>query len=450
MARYLNNPAPNDTIYAPATAPGRAAISVIRVSGQGTSEVLRALTLRQPPPPRLASVRKLMRPADGAVLDEALILRFEAPESYTGEDAAELHCHGSPLIVDAVSETLDALGVRLADAGEFTRRALMNGRLDLAQAEAVSLLIAAEDEAGRRTALRLLDGELGRSVEAWTQRLLHVVALLEAAIDFSDEDIGEDTLKTASQDLAALQAIWRSELEERRSIDQDLGALTVAVIGPPNVGKSSFLNAVARRDLAIVSEVAGTTRDVVRLQARFGGVAFELIDTAGLRETNDVIEAEGVRRTRAAAEQADHRVLILSTDVDPDPANWADFLKPRDLVLLNKADLNQDRGSDGQGAAVRVSVREGSAMAVFESWMSERVRERSAASPSIAATGRQRLALQSALDGLDQAEKALAMMAPEVAIEAVKGSISALGSLSSGFDAEDVLGEIFSRFCIGK
>ena len=449
MAVYLDHSKYSDTIYALATPPGRSAVAVIRLSGAATDEILRRLTLRNPPPPRRAVIAPLTDPSSTEVLDEALVLRFVGPNSYTGEDSAELHLHGSPIIVRAVSSALDSLGVRPAEAGEFTYRAFQNGRLDLAQAEGVSALIGAQDDASRRVALRVLDGEIGRAAARWREALLEAIALVEASIDFSDEDIEADTISLASVKLDRLAAEWRAEIA-RGASDQDHEVFSIAVLGPPNAGKSSFLNAVARRDLAIVSDRPGTTRDTVRLRAREGGFEYELIDTAGLRQASDEIELEGIERARRASAQADRRIFLLSPDTDGVDDTLSSLHQPGDLVLLNKRDLGISAGAPPIPVDARVSVHEGTALTEFRRRLTEwRSSAGSVASP-FGTSARVQGVLGRAKEHLALANDALHLLSPETAIERLKGALGELATIADPLETEEVLGAIFSKFCIGK
>src|SRR5580692_4455742 len=292
-----------DTIFAIASGAGRAAIAVMRLSGPDSATMLRALAGRLPPP-RHASLQRL-RDAAGEELDHALVLWLPAPASYTGEDSAELHLHGGRAVIDGVADALVALGARPAEPGEFTRRAFLNGRMDLIEAEAIGDLVDAETSAQRAQALRQLDGALGVIYRDWAERLRVLLAQQEALIDFPDEDLPVETEALALGELAALTREIGAHLDDGRRGERLREGLVFAVTGAPNVGKSSLVNALAERDVAIVSELPGTTRDTLEARVVFGGVPVTLVDTAGLRETQDAIEAEGVRRARARAAAAD-------------------------------------------------------------------------------------------------------------------------------------------------
>ncbi|PHY13655.1 tRNA uridine-5-carboxymethylaminomethyl(34) synthesis GTPase MnmE, partial [Caulobacter sp. B11] len=292
----------NETIYAPATGAGRAAVAVIRVSGPGSRQAVLALAGRVPRP-RQAVLRRLRH--GGADLDEALVLWFEAPASYTGEDSAEFHVHGGRAVVAAVLEALAAQGLRMAEPGEFTRRAFENGKLDLAQAEGVADLIDAETDAQRRQALGQLGGALGQRYDRWRDLLIHALAMLEAAVDFPDEELPEDVAERARPGLRALLSEIDEALADAVRGRKVREGYRIALVGAPNAGKSTLLNGLAERDAAIVTATPGTTRDIIEVPLVLGGYKVLVADTAGLRVTEDSIEAEGVRRARAWAAEAD-------------------------------------------------------------------------------------------------------------------------------------------------
>ncbi len=325
-----------DTIYAPATAAGRAAVAVVRLSGGDVRSTVKALTGALPAA-RRASLRNLRGP-DGQLIDRALVLWFKGPDSYTGEDVAEFHVHGGAAVVDALLSALNDRALRLAEPGEFTRRAFENGKLDLAQAEGVADLIDAETDAQRRQALEQLGGRLSGIQARWTDALTQALAMLEAAVDFPDEDTPQDVAARARPVLEALIA----ELDAA-ALDAERGArvregFRIALVGAPNAGKSTLLNALARRDAAIVTATPGTTRDIIEVPMVMAGYKVILADTAGLRDTVDEIEAEGVRRARDWAEAADLRVW-LADGMDPE----ASFAGARvgDIRLITKRDLGE-------------------------------------------------------------------------------------------------------------
>src|SRR6478735_5700376 len=326
-----------DTIFAVASGVGQAAIAVMRLSGPDSHTVLAALCGRVPPP-RRASFRRL-RDARGAELDQGMVVWLPGPGSYTGEDAAELYLHGGRAVLMGVADALVALGARPAEPGEFTRRAFLNGRMDLTEAEAVHDLIAAETEAQRRQALRQLDGALGTLYRGWAERLLRLLAHLEAAIDFPDEDLPAEIEIRVAADTAALADEIAAHLADGHRGERLRDGIAVAIVGPPNAGKSSLLNALARREAAITSPIAGTTRDVIEVAIDLAGYPVVLADTAGLRESADAIEQEGLRRALARAEAADLRLFVFDASRPQDAAGAAAWPGPATIRVANKVDL---------------------------------------------------------------------------------------------------------------
>ena len=306
-----------DTIFALATAPGRAAVAVMRLSGPASGAVLQKL-IGSPLRARRAMVRDLRRPDDGVLIDRALTIWFPGPGSYTGEDCAELQLHGGAAVIDAVTEALLHMGLRLAEPGEFTRRAFEHGKLDLSQAEAVADLVDAETEAQRRQALAQLEGDLARRHERWREALTEALAVLEAAVDFPDEDLPESIALEATPIVAGVAAELTEALADGGRGERVREGFRVAIIGAPNAGKSSLLNALVGRDAAIVTATAGTTRDVIEIPLNLAGYRVLIADTAGLRQAGGAIEAEGVRRAEAQAERADLRLLVIDSSADDD------------------------------------------------------------------------------------------------------------------------------------
>ena len=433
-----------DTIFALATPPGRGAIAIIRLSGPGVDEVLAALGaggLR----PRMATLREITH--DGRPLDQALLLRFPAPNSYTGEDAAELHLHGGRAVVEAVGEALVALGLRPADPGEFTRRAFENGRMDLAQAEAVADLIDAETTAQAAQALGQLDGALSQTYAGFRRELLKALALVEAEIDFPDEDIPDNLARTAGPVLDGLVADLTAALADARRGERVRTGYRIVLIGETNAGKSSLFNALVAREAAIVTPIAGTTRDVLDADLVIGGYAVTLSDTAGLRDSTDPIEAEGVRRARMRAEAADLRLWIRAPGDPQGPA--AGYARPDDLIVFTKTDL-APAPAIAERSVLAVSTVTGEGLGALHDWLAARLaRDLSGADFPAVTRERHRRRLIEALAAVEAGRRAL-HRAPEMAGDDLRRAAESLARVTGAIGVEDILGEVFSSFCIGK
>jgi tRNA modification GTPase len=426
-----------DTIFALATAPGKAGVAIVRLSGPSAWQAVEALC-GSVPAPRVSGLRVLTG-RDG-VLDEALVLTFEEGASFTGEKVAEFQLHGSTAVVDAVLAELGAMeGLRSAEAGEFTRRALENGRLDLAQVEGLADLIDAETEAQRKQAQRVLSGELGDKAESWRRDLIRAAALIEATIDFADEEVPVDV----SPEVIALLMRVRGDLEKEIKgvgiAERLRTGFEVAIVGAPNIGKSTLLNALAGRNAAITSDVAGTTRDVIEVRMDLQGLPVTMLDTAGLRETEDTVEAIGVERAKVRAQQADMRVFLVAEGEAPafDPLDG-------DLVLVGKADLVGE-------AAGRVSGVSGFGVAELVASVRDRLKML-AAGRGVATRDRHRSAMVVGLSDIDRALEKIGAggEVAELAAEDLRACVRALDSLVGRVDVEMLLDDIFSSFCIGK
>ena len=446
-----------ETIFALATAPGRAALAVVRISGPGATAVLGELggsAVR----PRVASVRALVHPVSRETLDRALVLSMPGPRSFTGEDVVELHLHGGRAVVEAVLESLGVLGCRQAEPGEFTRRAFENGRMDLTEAEAVADLVDAESAAQRRQALDQLGGASSQRVTAWRDGLLSALAALEAAIDFPDEDLPEAVAGRARAPLAGLAETLRAAADDLRG-EKVREGYRIALVGGPNAGKSSLLNRLVGREAAIVTEVAGTTRDVIEQALEISGFKAVLADTAGLRETEERIEAEGVRRARAWADSADLRLWVVDASAADGP--WreaAGAVRQGDFLVLNKADLTP--GEDARRAGdmadalelepIHASAADPDGLVELWAALERRIaRDLEGTEAPTATRLRHRRLLGQAADHLDRA-LAGGGDDPELMAEDVRLAARALETLTGRIDAEAVLGEVFSAFCIGK
>ncbi|CAA2101320.1 tRNA modification GTPase MnmE [Methylobacterium bullatum] len=430
------------TIFAPASGFGRAAVAVIRISGPASSFLLGAMAGRLPAPRRL-SLRTLRDPATGDVLDSALIVWMPGPATFTGEDMAELHLHGGLAVRSAVMASLAAhAGCRLAEPGAFSRRAVENGRMDLTGAEGAADLIDAETDAQRRQALRQLDGVLGRKVADWRDRLIDLLAGAEAALDFSDEgDVDEAALDAALHVKArAIRDEIDMTLADGRRGERLREGFVVVLSGPPNVGKSTLLNALSRREAAIVSAIPGTTRDLIEIRCDLGGLPVLIVDTAGLRDTADPVESEGIRRTRKRMEQAD---LVLALRVGDHSADDGLTLSDRTILVRTKADL----GSDGDGK-LAVSALTGQGIDRLLDLIEARAEAALVGGDALVTRERHRDGLTRCRDHLDRVLSGPAL--PELLAEDLRLAVRALGEVAGRVGVEDMLNRLFSGFCIGK
>ena len=462
----------DQTIFALASAAGKAGVAVFRVSGaEAALAVTRLCEPSALPLPRTASVRKIKNPRTGETVDHALILYFPAPHSFTGEDVVEFHTHGGRAVTLAVSEALRNLPrFRLAEAGEFTRRAFENGKMDLTEAEAIADLVHAETEAQRKQALRQMDGALGAIYEDWRTRLSRCLASLEAAIDFADEELPEDLGERQNEALRGLREEMARHLNDNHRGERLREGFSLVLLGAPNAGKSSLLNALARRDAAIVSPFAGTTRDVIEVHLDIGGYPVILSDTAGLRESVDAVESEGVRRAQSRAASADLKIIVLDADAAEGESSFGSIIDENTVVVLNKADLidSQSRSvcslprspspnpsREGRGildqntnAPLFVSALTGEGIDALLQKLGQEIERRlgdHAAPPLTRA--RHRAALEECVEHLDRA--LLAPMA-DLRAEDVRLAMRALGRITGRVEVEDLLDIIFRDFCIGK
>jgi tRNA modification GTPase len=431
------------SLFALASAPGRGAIAIWRLSGPDVAAAIKALTRRPLPGPRIAALRLLRDPASAAPLDQALVLFMPGPASFTGEDMAELHTHGGRAVAEVMGAVLARLpGFREAEPGEFSRRAFLNGKFDLTTAEAIADLAAAETEAQRRQAMAQAGGALAALYDGWRDRIIQLRAHLEAAIEFPDEDIG-DPLAGMANALATLRAEIGDHLTDSRRGERVRDGLTIAIIGAPNAGKSSLLNAFVRRDIAIVSPEAGTTRDAIEAHLDLGGFPVILIDTAGLRTAEGAIEAEGIARARARAASADLVVALFAADAPHDAETLA-MIDDRAIVVTSKIDL----GALSPRAMLAVSTKTGVGMDALIAALTVRVADlladRGAPPPTRA---RHREALINCIAALDGSAAA---RLPELAAEELRVAADALGRIAGRIDIEDMLDAIFRDFCIGK
>ncbi|ERL99258.1 tRNA modification GTPase trmE [Rhodobacteraceae bacterium HIMB11] len=427
-----------DTIFALATAQGKAGVSIVRISGPDAENALNALSSPAVPVGR-PSVRALVG-KDGTHIDEAMVLRFAKPHSFTGEDVVELHVHGSIAVVQAVLRELSAIeNLRHADAGEFTRRALENNHLDISKVEGLADLIDSETEAQRMQALRVLSGELGNLTNYWREKLVRAASLIEATIDFADEDVPVDVSDEVTDIIGEIRDSITKEINGSVIAERVRSGFEVVIVGAPNLGKSTLLNALAGREAAITSEIAGTTRDVIEVRMDLGGVPVTLLDTAGIRETSDVVEGIGVSRALDRAAEADAIVYLYD-----DTAQLAAFEGDETVIRLRAKDDTGDY-SDG------ISGHTGNGIEDLVQQLTQRFGDM-LRDVGIATRERHRIAMQEALVHLVNAES-IVQQGPEmydIGAEELRISCRVLDTLIGRVDVESLLDEIFSSFCIGK
>lgn len=444
-------PSNKDTIYALASGRGPAGIAVFRISGPSAGWTLQRLSGKAPGPARRAERVRLRGPDDTDV-DDGLALWFPQPHSFTGEDVAELHVHGGRAVVADVLAALAACtGLRPAEAGEFTRRAFENGKLDLTAAEGLADLVQAETSAQRRQALRQMRGELGRLYDGWRTRLVRALAHLEAVIDFADEDLPAGAEAGAHADMAALEQEIAAHLADGRRGERLREGVRLVILGPPNAGKSSLLNVLARRDAAIVAAEPGTTRDVIEVHLDLGGVPVLVADTAGLRQATGEVEREGVRRSLHMAEDADIRLVVFDGALWPHTdAAARELVNGATIAVVNKVDLGQvpARPDVGGVSALGVSARTGAGIDAMLAVIAERVAQQVTETETPVLTRhRHREALEECRVAL---VRGLAAAEMELEAEDLRLAARALGRITGRVDVEDLLDVIFRDFCIGK
>lgn len=418
-----------DTIFAEATPPGRGGVSIVRLSGPASRQVAEDLAGALPEA-RYSYYRSIRDGGD--LIDRALLVRFEAGASFTGEDSCEFHLHGAPVVVKRLEAALLARGLRRAEPGEFTLRSFISGQMDLAEVEGLSDLLAAETESQRKLAVEASTGALGRLAEEWREGLVHAGAMITASIDFADEEIPDEVAADVWQVVAGVRASIAAELAGFPARERLRQGYEVALLGAPNAGKSSLMNAIARKDVAIVTEQAGTTRDVVEFRADLRGLPVIFLDTAGIRETEDLVEGIGIGRARDRAADADLRIFLGSV---PDEAR--DLISEGDLFVETKGDLT--------GISGAISSQTGEGVDLLLDQIFEILRERVATS-GVASHARQAEAMQAAVDALDMPDNA----PPELLAEAMREALHHLQRLVGKVDVDDYLDRVFSTFCVGK
>lgn len=444
------------TIFALASGAGRAGVAVVRLSGPASADVCRALTGHTPPPARQARLSAISDPATDEPIDKGLVLWFSGPASFTGEDVLELHVHGGPAVLSALFDALLTIEtVRPAEPGEFSRRAFMNGKMDLTAAEGIADLVAAETQQQARQARRQMDGVLGRLYGDWHARCLNALSLVEAEIDFApEEEVPDDLLSGLLPKLDLLRAEIEAHLADDQRGERLRSGLRAVLVGPPNAGKSSLLNRLAARDVAIVTDIPGTTRDVLEVPLDLGGYPVTLADMAGIRTSNDPVERLGIDRARSEADDADLRLAVFDgahwPEIDPETE---ELVNENTIVILNKSDLLNagDKHTIAGQHALLLSCKIGQGIdQLIEQLTGIAAKAMAPGDAPVLTRARHRKALSEALDAFTRIEQAPAP--PELALvaEDLRLAMRAMGRITGHVGVEDVLDQIFSTFCIGK
>jgi tRNA modification GTPase len=445
-----------DTIYGLATVAGKSGVAVIRISGNYSLKVLQELGVAKIPKPRFAQLATLCEPNTQEPLDQALIIYFQAPHSFTGEDVVELHIHGGLSVIKDVVSSLQKLPfLRLSEPGEFSKRAFRAGKLDLTAAEGLAALINAETTMQRKLALRQYGGELANLYENWRNKLVNCLAHLEALIDFPEDDIPQTLLTQIRETIAMLETEINIHLQNSKQAEILWSGINIAIIGRPNVGKSSLINWLSNRDAAIVSEIAGTTRDVIEIRAEIAGFPITIKDTAGMRITEDLIEAEGIKRARTAMQDANIIIIMISADTkdysfDKELLKETAACDAQVMVLVNKIDLADDTNYSAQieHEVTPISLAKKLGLDELKQKLTTKLKEiYTPSNDPVLTTARYRQQLNLCLEALNRFHNAPTI---ELASEEVRLAASSLGAITGRVEVEEVLDIIFSSFCIGK
>ena len=442
------------TIYALSSGPGLSGIAVIRVSGSDTLKVLKNMTYLPIPDPKVASLRKFINPKTKEIIDEGILLWFPGPESYTGEDMAEFHIHGSKAVIEAISLCISKVnGCRLAEPGEFTKIAFLNGKINLLKAESISDLISSETEIQRQQAIKIMSGKSSDKFNSLRERLIKILSNIEAKIDFPEDDLPSDILKNIHLETKSI----KNEIKKILS-DQNVGEIIregfkIAIVGPTNAGKSSLLNYLSKRDVAIVSEIAGTTRDVIEVQLNLDGFQVVISDTAGIREAKDEIEKKGIKLALERAENADLILIVI----EPKSIDFTDYFKSfepnKSILIINKIDLNIEHTSNEikKYDTVKLSIKQEKNLDKLIQIIKEKLKNKFISQEDIYITRkRHRNNLEKCVEHLTNFEKKNSIEDFDKAAEDLRLATRYLGMIVGKVDIEEILGSIFNDFCIGK
>ena len=442
------------TIFALSSGPGLAGISVIRVSGPNTRKVILELTKKELPKPRLATRRKFNKIEDNELIDEGILIWFPEPSSYTGEDMAEFHVHGSKAVVDAIHSTISKVdGCRLAEPGEFTKIAFQNGKINLLKAESISDLISSETEIQRKQAMKIMTGKSSDKFNSLRERLLKILSNIEAKIDFPEDDLPSTILKNINSETKNIKQEIQKILNDQKVGERIREGFKIAIVGPANAGKSSLLNYLSQRDVAIVSEIAGTTRDVIEAHLNLDGFPVVLSDTAGIRESKDEIEIKGIKLALEKAENADLNLIVI----EPKSIDFTEFLSnfgsKNSILVINKIDLGFDHNFNEieKYESVKISIKQEKNLDKLINLIKKNLKNKFISQEDVFITRqRHRTNLEKCVEHLSNFEKKNSIEDFDKAAEDLRLATRALGMIVGNVDVEEILGSIFSDFCIGK
>ena len=442
------------TIFALSSGPGLAGISVIRVSGLNTRKVISELTKKGLPEPRVATRRKFNKIEDNELIDEGILIWFPGPSSYTGEDMAEFHVHGSKAVVDAIHSTISKVdGCRLAEPGEFTKIAFQNGKINLLKAESISDLISSETEIQRKQAMKIMTGKSSDKFNSLRERLLKILSNIEAKIDFPEDDLPSNILKNINSETKNIKQEIQKILNDQKVGERIREGFKIAIVGPANAGKSSLLNYLSQRDVAIVSEIAGTTRDVIEAHLNLDGFPVVLSDTAGIRESKDEIERKGIKLALEKAENADLNLIVI----EPKSIDFTEFLSnfgsKKSILVINKIDLGFDHNYNEieKYESVKISIKQEKNLDKLINLIKKNLTNKFISQEDVFITRqRHRTNLEKCVEHLSNFEKKNSIEDFDKAAEDLRLATRALGMIVVNVDVEEILGSIFSDFCIGK
>ena len=442
------------TIYALSTGPGVSGIAVIRISGKETKVAINKITGKSLPKPRMAVLRKFNKINDNQLIDEGILLWFPGPESYTGEDMAEFHVHGSRAVIKEIQNSLSQIpNLRLAEAGEFTKLAFQNGKINLLKAESVSDLISSETEIQRQQAIKVMSGKSAEKFNLLRERLLKILSKVEAKIDFPEDDLPENILLNIHSETKSIREDIQKILNDQKVGERIREGFKISIIGPTNAGKSSLLNYLSKRDVAIVSEIAGTTRDIIEAHLNLDGYPVVISDTAGIRDSKNEIEKKGIKLALKKSENADLNVIVI----EPKSVDFKDFfndnITKKSILVINKIDLGTDQISSEikKYDPIYISIKEEKNLDVLINLIKENLKNKFVSSEDIFITReRHRINLEQCLESLKNFEEKKSLEDFDKAAEDLRLATRYLGIIVGKVDVEEILGSIFNDFCIGK